>query len=80
MLNYANVLFVFVFFCDTSKALKKSDFYSKQSLILSSVCVIVTWRPIGDSSRLDGVQEQQMHVARAIYTCVSFCRVAVFIL
>ena len=44
--NYANVLFVFVFFCDTSKASENLTFI----LILSSVCVIiVTRRPIGDS-------------------------------
>ena len=50
---------------------QKSDFYSKQSLFLLSVCVIiVTRQPIDDSHNdLPEVQEQQMHVARTIYTC-----------
>ena len=45
--NYANMLFVFVFFCDTSKASENLTFI----LILLSVCVIIVWsrRPIGDS-------------------------------
>ena len=65
---------VMIFFV---KSVRKSDFHCERKSY-SVECLCYSRRPMGDSSpRLDEVQEQQTHIARTIYTCVSFCRVVV---
>ena len=45
---YFFILCLCIIFCDTRKASENLTFILKQSIILSSVCVIVT-RTVGDS-------------------------------
>ena len=61
------------------KSVRKLTFIVKESLILSSVCVIIVTRPPIVRPRLDEVQEQQTHIARTIYTCVILSSGCVYI-
>ena len=52
------ILCLYIILCDTRKVSENLTFILEQSLILSSVCVIIVTRPIGDSitPRLGKVQ------------------------
>ena len=76
-----------IILCDTRKASENLTFIVKESLILSSVCVIIVTRgPISDSHQ-DLLRFDKSYTffhflvfsSCAINTCVSFCRVVVYI-